>query len=1251
MKMRSVEHELQQVARRFRWRTMWQSLTAVWMIALVVAWAMFIYTRANGQPWPARTLALSTLVIAWIVMAVSLLRRVDLRQIAHEIERRYPELETKLLAAFEQEQQTPAGRRGYLETAVIHQAQHHARTHQLWRPTVPTRDLLSWYGAQALALFSLCATLILAPLRWPATDVPAAVDESVAVAIPASEMPTFEVEPGDVELERGSDLLVLARFADRAKLPRELSLLVAGAEGEKPHAMQQSLSDPIFAGRVAEVRQDLSYQLALGAERSPKYRVTVFDYPELERADADLRYPSYTGLTPRKIEDVRQFSAIEGTELRWLCRLNKPVASAKLVPAEGEPLVLEASTDDKTLYVASRTLTQSERWKLELVDDRGRKNRQSVDLVVTVLPNRAPELKLIFPRQDVKVSPLQEVSLEAEVSDDFGVVQWGMSYELVGKKTESKVLGEKLPALEKHSGRQVVSLEDLKAKPDELLTWHVWAEDLGPDGKVRRTTSDIYFAEVSPFEEIFREQSSDGGEGEPGQPNPADEGIKLQKEIIAATWNVRRREQADALSTNYGDDVQAIADAQQKAIDQLAEMREKLKSPEAIATVAEVEKHMQAAHRALATAATGKTLPPLDDALPAEQAAYQALLRLRAKESRVSRSRNAKGGGGQQSAAGQNLDQLELSNEDERYESQKRAGEAKQTPAEREREEFLGRLRELARRQEDMNQKIKELQAALDAARNEEEKKAIERQLKRLRDEQRDMLRDIDQLKNQFDQPKHNQPLAEASKQLDATRENVREASDALDKGQTPQALAAGTRAESGLDKMREDFRKQTAGQYTEEVRDLVDRARKLDERQQRIASQLTPEKAQPKGSLRSSPTETKSELPKELGEQRKELDEVLDQARKLTERAEGNEPLLTKQLYDTLRATHQNQTARAVEMMQQLVEHGLNSEATKVEPRAQEGVKKLRAGIEKAAESVLGNDVEGLRRAKQEVDRLVQALAEEIRRENPSNAPPREEQGDAAKSQASGEASKGEQGKGEQGKGESTDAKSSDSKSSNSKSENLKSQNLKSENLKSRDSKSGNQPGQGQPQPNGQPSRGQPGKGQSQDAAQPQANGQSNEGKPGNNQPGQPQPGNNQPNPSQPGSTQPGNDRTAARSQTGTGALSGALEGPDWRQWSDALRNVEEFVPGTRLRTAAADVREQALALRAEAKRHSKNPNWDLVREKVYEPLVELQRELNEELLRRTSPEAVVPLDRDPVPDRFTDAVRRYYERLGKGQ
>jgi hypothetical protein len=45
----------------------------------------------------------------------------------------------------------------------------------------------------------------------------------------------------------------------------------------------------------------------------------------------------------------------------------------------------------------------------------------------------------------------------------------------------------------------------------------------------------------------------------------------------------------------------------------------------------------------------------------------------------------------------------------------------------------------------------------------------------------------------------------------------------------------------------------------------------------------------------------------------------------------------------------------------------------------------------------------------------------------------------------------------------------------------------------------------------------------------------------------------------------------------------------------------------------------------------------------------LDAQDRIGEELAKRQSREALVPLDRDPVPGRYSELVRRYYEALGK--
>ena len=110
-------------------------------------------------------------------------------------------------------------------------------------------------------------------------------------------------------------------------------------------------------------------------------------------------------------------------------------------------------------------------------------------------------------------------------------------------------------------------------------------------------------------------------------------------------------------------------------------------------------------------------------------------------------------------------------------------------------------------------------------------------------------------------------------------------------------------------------------------------------------------------------------------------------------------------------------------------------------------------------------------------------------------------------------------------------------------------------------------------------------------------------------------------------------------------------ISGEDFLNWSDRLRDVEEMVDDPELRAEASRIRDEARAIRAEMKRHSKEPNWNLVRVNVAQPLVELSNRVSDELLRRTSKQAMVPLDRDPVPPKYSEKTRRYYERLGSGK
>ena len=95
-------------------------------------------------------------------------------------------------------------------------------------------------------------------------------------------------------------------------------------------------------------------------------------------------------------------------------------------------------------------------------------------------------------------------------------------------------------------------------------------------------------------------------------------------------------------------------------------------------------------------------------------------------------------------------------------------------------------------------------------------------------------------------------------------------------------------------------------------------------------------------------------------------------------------------------------------------------------------------------------------------------------------------------------------------------------------------------------------------------------------------------------------------------------------------------------------MRWVSAFACRNRPRCSAV-IRDRARAVRLDYRRRGEKPDWAVVRLRIASPLAEVRSRIAEELARRESNEAVVPIDRDPVPAKFSELVRRYYEELGK--
>jgi hypothetical protein len=399
------------------------------------------------------------------------------------------------------------------------------------------------------------------------------------------------------------------------------------------------------------------------------------------------------------------------------------------------------------------------------------------------------------------------------------------------------------------------------------------------------------------------------------------------------------------------------------------------------------------------------------------------------------------------------------------------------------------------------------------------------------------MLSDLDDLRQKADQSPNRSSMSEAARQLEQSRAEAQRAAQELAGQSVSQALAAGTRAQQNMQNLRETLRSQTSSQFGGEMRQLQKQARDLARQEEEIARGMESLQNPDHQSLDNSAP--RKELARNIAGQQSGLTNLLSSLQDVTEKAEGTEPLLSEQLYDTLRRASQLHTESILEAGGELLDRGFLAKASEAERAARTNINEIRQRVERAAETVLGSQSEALRYAQAELN----DLSKQVERGLTTNSV----QGAATPTNST-----------------------------------------------------------------------------------PAMSAATNAGG---------------------GADRLGELVRQSGGHDGGAGSNGPILGDDFANWADRMRDVEQVVESDALRNRLAAVRERVAAFRAEYRLHDRIAPAAVVRLQVLEPMTEVRRRLQEDLARLENARSLVPLDHDPVPDNYSELVRKYYEKLGGGQ
>lgn len=784
-------------------------------------------------------------------------------QVARFIEEQDPSLDDRLVSAVDvasgAARQAPPS-----ALAAVMLADAGRRASQVDPAAVVKREWLRRAGAQAAI-----AGLVLVSVAYVGRGTARRAMDAVSLAaFPASVR--LDVTPGHARVQAGSALTIEARLAGSTS---PASAQLQRADGEEWLATEMPVGEVgAFRINLDALAESFSYRVVVGNVTSPVFDVAVVRPPRVTRIDVEYEYPSALGLPVRTEEDGGDIYAPAGTKVTLHVHTDREAATGQMALGDGSAVPLSPAAG-ATLQVAL-TIQRDDSYRLRIADREGMNNLGDTEYFIRMLDDRPPEVRILRPARDRAVTPLEEVDIEAEAQDDFGIERLELVYAVRGR-TE-KVAPLDIPSRTTSvTGAHTLYLEDLDVKPGDFVSYYVRARDMPRGRRSRETRSDLFFLEVRPFDQEFslaQSQAQGGGAGNP----QLDDLVNAQKEVIVATWKLDRRAEA-ASGAKSAQDIRTVARAEGEL---------KLRVEQVSNTFRDSVMRDPRRRRAAGSMRAGQTLPEEDamtaagqameravgalqglktkEALPHELEALNRLLEAQAsvKERQVQQQVGSGAGQNRQSQDMSTLFDKELAKQQQtNYESPKGGGEQEKGP-----ESELDKIKELARRQDDLNQKQQALAKQRDQMSAEELKRALDtlsRDQSELRQEaeklaqqmsaqgqrQQDRSGQQSGSKSQGQQQGQQGQAGERqagqssgggdSNAMREVSEEMRSAASELRKNEAGQASARGSRA---LDKLRELERRLEAATPNEQRRALGDmqlEARQLADAQRELAAEL----------------------------------------------------------------------------------------------------------------------------------------------------------------------------------------------------------------------------------------------------------------------------------------------------------------------------------------------------------------------------------------------------------------------------
>ncbi len=694
MSLRDQLHAyIAQLEKRLRWSTLLRGLAILTASALVATVVLVAIANALAFSHGSVTAARFGLILILAVAAAGglaiPLRRLTRRRAVGTAETAFPQFEQRLTTFNERDGQDP-----FIELLA-------ADTLDVAKSAEPTQLV----APGRLWLSSAISAAAFAVLIWMIAAGPGFLGYGASLLWTGPHRePIYElrVTPGDAVVRRHADQMVLALPTGMQSPTVKLFARFQSSPKWEEIAMHPTAAGSFAGGYeylLAGLPENVEYYVTAGAMESKHFNIRVTDLPSVKQIRVTYHYPAWTGMPSEVEERSGDLRAVQGTEAEIEVSTDRPLNGGQIQLDSGQQLKLTGGENNR--YRATVKMDQDGVYHIAGVEQ-GQPVRVSEDFFIEARKPNPPMISMVRPRGDYHASPIEEVTLSAKATDEYGLRGVTLHYSINGGP-ETAVDLLKQHGAKQSDGSTTLALENFKLLPGDLISVYATAKDANAE-----THTDMMFIQADPFEREYSQSQQGGGGGGGGQGNQQAQISQREKEIISATF----KQQSDKHATRQqaADIAKLLSQSQATLRDQAVSLSGRLEARELtdqVQAIGDFTKDMIAASDAMGPAARQLQQEQWKDAIPQEQKALQYLLRAEATFRQIEVAFGARGGGGGGGGGAARdlaaLFDLELDTEKNQYETQQQASSTAEQKA-KEIDDALKKLDELAKREENLAQ-------------------------------------------------------------------------------------------------------------------------------------------------------------------------------------------------------------------------------------------------------------------------------------------------------------------------------------------------------------------------------------------------------------------------------------------------------------------------------------------------------------------------------------------------------------------